>query len=537
MKTLNKYIIFAALLVLASCGGGGGSSGSNYRTPGDDFDDFASPAELEVGDVMKISFESGNQADLSFDSVVDNAQFILAVGVIDEMKISHSIQVTDSGLPDVVRDTSSSYSEKSILPDDLLMAPTDVLNATLREAETDMSVMTPSPYASASKAYGGKATEGDDKAFNVFTNIRNVAEYTTISTRAECVTSSLEVYVDVRVTADMLSDEDVDQLCNEYNDVITDEINLFGELSDVDDNDRLQVVMTPAINELGGAYGGIIIGYFYAGDLYNPGGSNPASNDGETIYILVPDPDGDYGPSISKEFAMSSLLLSVFPHEVQHAISYNQHVFERGGAPEEIWLNEGLSHLAEDLFGYNTENPSRYAIYLRSPSTASLVTPYAVGLAERGASYLFLRYLYDIVADPSALVANLVSSDKTGIENVEYSVKVSDYERPFEILVARWMATLASSGEDWGIDPRYRYLDRTRHAKTNNWMGVTLQGSSNNVRGTMLSGIATTDYAGASLIDVIGTTARFFALNALPDTLTIQGGEGDGTFGVLIRTN
>ena len=44
-------------------------------------------------------------------------------------------------------------------------------------------------------------------------------------------------------------------------------------------------------------------------------------------------------------------LPGVFIHEFQHMISFNQHVLVRGGTSEDTWLNEGLSHFAEELGG------------------------------------------------------------------------------------------------------------------------------------------------------------------------------------------
>ena len=42
---------------------------------------------------------------------------------------------------------------------------------------------------------------------------------------------------------------------------------------------------------------------------------------------------------------------ATFVHEFQHMISFGQHVLARGGASESLWLNEGLSHIAEELAG------------------------------------------------------------------------------------------------------------------------------------------------------------------------------------------
>ena len=78
-----------------------------------------------------------------------------------------------------------------------------------------------------------------------------------------------------------------------------------------------------------------------------------------------------------------------------------------GGLPEENWLNEGMSHFMEDWAGYGVENPSRYAMYLASPSTYGVVTQSSPNLMERGASYLFLRFLYEQASDGTAFIRSL----------------------------------------------------------------------------------------------------------------------------------
>jgi hypothetical protein len=94
-------------------------------------------------------------------------------------------------------------------------------------------------------------------------------------------------------------------------------------------------------------------------------------------------------------------------------ISFNRHVLLGGGAAEETWLNEGLSHFAEELggrlvsSGYCSSNNclSQFARgdllnaydYLTSPERYFLVEPgSSTGtLEERGANWLFVRWIAD----------------------------------------------------------------------------------------------------------------------------------------------
>ena len=64
----------------------------------------------------------------------------------------------------------------------------------------------------------------------------------------------------------------------------------------------------------------------------------------------MPDP-GNRAATSRKSDATNAFLPPTFIHEFQHMISFNQHVLVRGGTAEDTWLNEGLSHFAEELGG------------------------------------------------------------------------------------------------------------------------------------------------------------------------------------------
>ncbi len=131
------------------------------------------------------------------------------------------------------------------------------------------------------------------------------------------------------------------------------------------------------------------------------------SNKGEVFYSIVADPTGTLSCAHTTT-SVQRLVPVTFVHEFQHMISFNQHVLVRGGDAEVLWLNEGLSHYAEELGGrsYPSGSPefSRFTIgdlynayhYLDSTDTHFLLPTSGIGsLAERGAAWLFVRYLVD----------------------------------------------------------------------------------------------------------------------------------------------
>ena len=216
----------------------------------------------------------------------------------------------------------------------------------------------------------------------------------------------------------------------------------FGRESDVDDNGRVIILLTDAVNNLSGtcADGSIILGFFYGGDLLPRSAVNTGSNEAEVFYGLVPKLTGSC--AVSKDF-VTQQIAPVVIHEFQHMISYNQHVLIRGNAEgEQVWLNEGLSQFAEELGGrllgdgpgqgqassrlvqFSIGNILNANEYLLNPESHFLIMPgSSTGtLEERGAAWLFVRWLADHYAADSngtSLTRQLVGTALLGAANVE----------------------------------------------------------------------------------------------------------------------
>ena len=257
----------------------------------------------------------------------------------------------------------------------------------------------------------------------------------------------------------------------------------FGAPSDIDGNGHIIVLLSQKINELTPAADcqtkGFVAGYFYGYDLST--GAN--ANRGEVFYSVAPDPNGTYSCAHTTA-DISRLTPATFIHEFQHMISYNQHVLVRGSSSEVTWLNEGLSHIAEELGGRYYEDkypaplgrasPSQlfpdsaqgfvppqfrnaYA-YLQKPTTQSVTTFEGLGtLEERGAAWLFLRWLGDHKGD--GIFRQLVQTSRTGIDNV-----ADKAGEPFPVLFGDFgIATYADSVDGvprTSIPIRYRFTSR-----------------------------------------------------------------------------
>jgi hypothetical protein len=135
-----------------------------------------------------------------------------------------------------------------------------------------------------------------------------------------------------------------------------------------------------------------------------------------------------------------------FIHELQHMINFHQHVVLRAGSSEKTWLNEAMSHMAEELAALHFESlgqSARFSTfslgdlyngfkYLKDPGSYYLLYNEGTGtLEERGASWLFLRWMVDHFG--SEVLRRLSETKLTSTENV-----VAATGEPISKLLSEW---------------------------------------------------------------------------------------------------
>jgi hypothetical protein len=297
-------------------------------------------------------------------------------------------------------------------------------------------------------------TVGSQRSFHVCSSSSCDGFLLTTAT-ARSVGQRVAIYVDDTAPAGGYVDTDLDRVRTLFDQYLYPIDTLaFGGESDIDGNGVVIVLLTQKVNALSpdcNSSGRIILGYFFGADLL-PGVEG--SNEGEVFYGMVPDPNNAQC-TISKDEA-NSRLPATFIHEFQHMISFNQHVLIRDGNAEDTWLNEGLSHFAEELGGRlipDPECPSSTSCaqeflegdllnafeYLASPEEFFLIEPgNSTGrLEERGANWLFVRWLVDHFATDSILGTDLtralVATNQVGSVNVTARSGVD-----FSTLVGEW---------------------------------------------------------------------------------------------------
>jgi hypothetical protein len=198
----------------------------------------------------------------------------------------------------------------------------------------------------------------------------------------------------------------------------------FGAPTDIDGNGRIAILFTPGVNVIPAPPGAFVGGLQATRDLA-PLSTCVASNLGEMFYMPVPDPGQTINGNYSSKAVISNVVLSTLVHEFQHLINAGRRAYVNNASGfEEVWLNEGLSHIAEELLYYkvsgnatksnigltlvqssqpqvdafNTyeiQNIGRLRSYMLAPETNS---PYSQvdGLAMRGAIWQLLRYSADL---------------------------------------------------------------------------------------------------------------------------------------------
>jgi len=175
----------------------------------------------------------------------------------------------------------------------------------------------------------------------------------------------------------------------------------------------------------------------------------------------VPSPQTAGCPAATRKQVVDRIKPTMI-HEFQHMINFNQKVLVRGGNSGEFaWVNEGLSHFAEELGGrlipaaectaagfvscrsqYASGDITNLYDYLEDTEAHWLVFPSSSTgtLEERGASFSFIRWLVDQYGADSVgavFTRSLVQTTAVGVGNVEARTGATLAD-----LVAEWLLAL-----------------------------------------------------------------------------------------------
>lgn len=311
-----------------------------------------------------------------------------------------------------------------------------------------------------------------------------------VGARVVTQTSGTIIAADTSNPAGGFTDADYQSFATMFDTLISPlDVQNFGQPTDIDQNGKILILFTQEVNKLtprGSA--GVVGGFTFERDLF-PVNDDPAhgltgcagSNFGEMFYVMVPDPNGTVSDPRTKTDVLN-LTPATLAHEYQHLINAGRRLYVNdASAFEDTWLNEGLSHIAEELLYYrqsglaprqnisiNTigatqtsvnifnndqaDNLGRYNVFMSKPSKTSVYGG-DDSLETRGATWNLLRYLADQhnagTSDQSTW-QSLVNTTFTGQANLAH-VFGSNYMTQ----IRNW-ATSVFSDDLPGVPPTYQ---------------------------------------------------------------------------------
>lgn len=209
---------------------------------------------------------------------------------------------------------------------------------------------------------------------------------------------NIEVWIPTDTPIDIKA---VDACISEFEKVIYRRVtDIWGTTADIDNNGVCTLIFSSTINNEKKA-----LGFFNPADFFTrntdtaSSSYNPASNEGDIIYAALPSSD-TASPYFYKAIA------ATIGHELTHAITFTKKTYNRIKAGNthaqrpEVFLDEGISHLSENLIGYGVSggNITFLQEFLSNTRYYSLCKHNAAGLSDlagqRGAMTLFLSWCF-----------------------------------------------------------------------------------------------------------------------------------------------
>lgn len=477
-RTRGAFVpVTVALLALAS-------ACSNGTEPNKPLCDASNPLSLSAGQVQTpISdacvYVSGGTTGGEFALVPFNADTVYA----HSASISFTAQGASAVSSPLTSRTLAMAPSLSLTLNDQAAAPLgSASDFELRLRESERHVLTPLIPAARRwyrNRYNSQSGTGLRPSFSTVASAPTVGDLITLNTktgatlsdacqvpdnrtgRVVAISNHAIVIADTANPTGGYTDAEYLTVGQQFDDVYAMDVAAFGDPTDIDSNQKIVMFFTRAVNEMTPKGSSSVVGgFFYGRDLFpkadspelGPGSGCATSNFSEMFYLAVPDPNAlvNGNTTFTKAF-ISHLTLSTTAHEFQHLINASRRLYVNTTATdfEVVWLNEGLSHIAEELlfyrqssgliprsdvdsldfkgnqtnvdsYNYNQQsNFGRYREYLLKPSTTS---PYAPddSLWTRGATWSFLRYAADHRgANDGDTWFKLVNSTKTGLPNLQ----------------------------------------------------------------------------------------------------------------------
>jgi hypothetical protein len=448
--------------------------------------------QLSVLQGATISCTAGGTIDLAGDGAHYLVVPQFATGDVSNTSIAYTIGVPSAG---VTASVAAAYDAEVSVAAPPALPPQAAFDFSLRAAERSATASgrwvsetkTTTPPLSA-RIMSDSPAVGSLRDFRVISSIDvDNPTFKTVTARLSFAGQNMLIYIDTLAPPNGFSPDQLTAFGQLFDQTLYPiDIDAFGAPSDVDQTGTVIMLLSPVVNSLTPkaqcSTQGFVAGFFDGYDLVS---TSANSNKGEIFYGVVPDPTG----SVSCAHSVVDLDRTVPPtflHELQHLISFSQHVVVHHGQEEEGWLDEGMSIVAEELGSVYYEqrfppptgrtNASQvfpdssqgfisgllgdsYTYLLRTDTaTATLHSDSDGGLAWRGSDWLLLRWLGD--QKGAGFYRQLEQGSSIGVANIEAASGESFQSLFGDFSTSLWTDSIVAVPKS-SIPPRNRFSTRT----------------------------------------------------------------------------
>ena len=313
--------------------------------------------------------------------------------------------------------------------------------------------------------------------------------------RVAAVSNAAIVVVDSAAPAGGFTDAEYQSIAVTFDTLIYSlDTTAFGKPFDMDGNNRVLLFFTNAVNQLtpASSTGGFIGGFFYSRDLF-PAVANsvvpfacPSTNAGEMFYLPVVDVNSQFNRFFADKAKVLAQNSGTLVHEFQHLINASRRIYVTVADVdfEDTWLNEAMSHTAEELLYYRAaglapKQDLTLSIVTSSQARLDAINNFQVGnlgrlsnyllatdvnapyspqdsLATRGASWQLLRYVLDLMPNnQNTYLRALVDAPTQGIPN--FNLQFGSVFSTITVAVRQQVIAQFFDNTTVAIDPKYAF--------------------------------------------------------------------------------
>ena len=447
--------------------------------------------QLSVLQGATISCTAGGTIDLTGDGAHYLVVPQFATGDVPNTAVAYTIGVPSAG---VTASVAAAYDAAASVAAPPAVPPQAAFDFSLRAAERSavasgrwVSETKPTPPISA-RIMSETPAAGSLRDFRVISSINvDNPTFKTVTARLSFAGQNMLIYIDTLAPPNGFTPDQLTAFGQLFDQTLYPiDLNAFGAPSDIDQTGTVIMLLSPVVNSLTPkaqcSTEGFIAGFFDGYDLVS---TSANSNQGEIFYGVVPDPTG----TVSCAHSVVDLDRTVPPtflHELQHLISFSQHVVVHHGQEEEGWLDEGMSIVAEELGSVYYEQRFQpptgrtnanqvfpdssqgfisgvlgdsYTYLLRTDTAAAtLHSDSDGGIAWRGSDWLLLHWLGD--QKGAGFYRQLEQGSSIGVANIEAASGESFQSLFGDFSTSLWTDSIVGVPKS-SIPPRNRFATRT----------------------------------------------------------------------------